>query len=219
MVENANATHITDVLLSLVTNSCNDSDTRVQACQAARSMLLINKEESGCDQKLAESLVRILKERNIESKLAVSVFHILSAMVGEVKWKPDMASFSDIFLPRISSILNQHADETTGHLVVSKFLLEIVRIDDYSFQDHSSSSQKVFLDCITLLLEPLGPDFEYSRKLAVEIVTKLASNQVTKRVLAGHDRLLTALVNFCLIANGQMKINVKAIILTLVPEL
>lgn len=221
MVNNSNSINVTGMLVSLVTNNCNDSDTRVQACQAVRSMLTANKDISLCDQKIGESLVLVLEERNVDSKLAISVFQALSAIISDRRWRPDLQSFSDLFLPKISSILRQHIDETTSHLVFSQFLLEFIRVEDYrnSFQHHPDSSKKLLLDCITSLLEPLGPDFEDSRKCAVEIVTTLASNQETKKILAGHDRLLTALVNFCLIANGPMKINVKAIILTLVPEL
>ncbi len=218
-MDNGDAAIITNVLSNLATNKSNDSDTRVQACQAVRSMLLISNGDSVRECNLAASFIRILEERNVGTKLAVIVLQILSIMIAEGKCKTDMTALSSIFLPRISSILSLHDDEINSHFVVSKFLLDSIRMDYFSFHDLSGSSQKLFLDCITSLLEPIGPDFEESRKIALEIATNLASNQATKKVLAGHERLLSALVNFCLIVNGPMKIGVKAIILELVPEL
>ncbi len=217
IMDHGDATIITNVLSSLATNQSNDSDTRVQACQAVRSMLLVDNGVRECD--VAASFLGILEDRNVESKLAVNVLQILSTMIAEGKWEPDLTALSDIFLPRISSILSLHDNEKNSHLVVSKFLRDSIRMDNFSFHDLSGSSQQLFLDCITILLEPVGPDFEDSRKYALEVATNLASEPATKKRLAGHDRLLTALVNFCLIANGPMKIDVKAIILALVPEL
>ncbi|GAX10271.1 hypothetical protein FisN_3Lh473 [Fistulifera solaris] len=128
-MDNADATIITNVLSNLATNQSNDSDTRVQACQAVRSMLLVDNDVRECN--LAASLIRILDERNVESKLAANVLQILSTMIAAGKWNPDMTSLSGVFLPRISFILifewNVSHSKSFPALLKSFFLIASLR--------------------------------------------------------------------------------------------
>jgi hypothetical protein len=85
-------------------------------------------------------------------------------------------------------------------------------------------------DLAALLLSAVGPAFETSRENGVTIVEHLiagsntdgdSSSNVHWKTLADNERLLSALVGFCLMSHteGLRKDRAKRLILRLVPEL
>ena len=70
------------------------------------------------------------------------------------------------------------------------------------------------------LLQPVGPCFDESRQDTLELLQLFLHHDDNKRLLAAHEGLLTALVEFALTTSqDDKKRKAKHMILQLVPEL
>jgi hypothetical protein len=206
------------VLIQVMQNEIDDIDTRVQACQAM--LAILNSKATDLvplGPRLETSLLQTVADPSANDKLFLAVSQTLLAGLSHCLWKSSTC-FSDSFLEKMQCTLLKNPSEANFHIVFSKILLQRIN-EPATKQDLSSFVCKPVLDCLKLLLEPIGPEFEQSRKNAIEIVTVLTSESCSKKLLAENEGLLTALVNFCLIANGPLKDDAKSAVLALIPEL
>lgn len=207
-------------LLRVLQNEQDDSDTRVQAAQAISSILSFKGEDIvPLGPVLETTLIYILTDRQSDEKLVLAATQTLCASLRHSPWKRSHTTLlTETLMQRIHFTLGTKRDDHVCHNTFSDLLMQLYQ--DPSVQsDLSSFAKSPVLDTLTLLIEPVGPDFDQSRKRAIEMVATLSSNASCRKQLAENEGLLTALVNFCLITNGPLKESAKNAILALVPEL
>ena len=221
----------------------NDRDTQIQACESVIALALAGLVKKEADWvKLDESLIQRV-ETTTDPKLILAACRCISISIERKKTKRPTATtdnnsnlvvaplshnasikFSDIFWKRLEYAVSV-SKET--HLVVSQLLLLLAKYDEAT-NDSAETTTPSPLSCtlvvnaMTWLLSESGCQFDESRNNAVEAVTTLVQNESNKKPLAENERLLSALVNVCLLnpsGRSDKKDSAKQLILELVPEL
>ena len=207
------------ILLRVLQNGEDDTDTRVQACQVIASVLPFKRDElvplGPC---LETSLIRTLNDRNIDEKLTVALSQALTVILGQSPWKRASTCFSATSMERIRIALDKSRRDATCHITLSSLMIQLLQQHTIQRKVAAFASTPV-LESLSLLLESVGPEFELSRRNAVHMVTLLSSDPSSKKLLAENEGLLSSLVSFCLMSNGPLKEDAKNAILRLVPEL
>ena len=221
----------------------NDRDTQIQACESvvALSMASLVKEDDWM--KLEQTLI-LRVESTTDPRLTLAACRCLSVSRSGNISNPEKriqnsfqrgSKFSDMFWRRLEYAV-LHSKES--HLGISQFLLLLAQHEanlDASASPNSlnataaataatpsSLAHTTVINTITHLLSESGCQFEESRNKAVEVVTILVEKECNKRPLAENERLLTALVNVCLLHPSgptSKRDAAKQLILELVPEL
>lgn len=219
----ASAVEFMTVLVQVLQNADDGRDTRIQACQTIGILLPFASEDDWaflcpC---LERILVSMVEDSKTDDKLRLCACRTLHTSLKSSPWERGCNSFSASFLERLHVCLQSNVTDPIFHEGISELLLRIV-LDATSGKGQSLTlvaETTHIMDIIELLVGAVGPDFQAARRTAVEIVCSLSSCDECKKPMADHQRLLSSLVNFCLVTSGTEKVKVKQVILALVPEL
>jgi hypothetical protein len=219
MLDNACTHLLLPTLLRIVRDDTADSpDTRVQACQCLSTMLPLPPPSWIDSLPLVETtLIQTASKKSTPDKVVLAASQALAASLQYSPWKRSASCFSTSFHERVRDVLQDNEARETYHVAFGELLHQIVLEHEHQTSVPDLLSSTTILDIITLLLTPLGPDFGPSRDHALRVVEILSRHE--KKKLADHESLLGALVNLCLVTSGELKVQVKTIVLDLVPEL
>ncbi|GKZ00443.1 hypothetical protein MPSEU_000996900 [Mayamaea pseudoterrestris] len=224
------------VLLEILRNRHDGPEIQCQACQTLSA--LITHESIGDDDQntVYETLIKALAHVIADpiavndscssisaDKLTVAACETFRMCLVHNHSDPNSSELSSTHLCRIQQVLERNATEPAFHLQISELLLHLTLtahpVSASAMNQSSLLLSSPYLDCISILLGSVGPETEISRTNAIDIVLRLMECAENKKPLADHDRLLTSLVNFCLMHSGSQKQTVKQVILNIVPEI
>lgn len=223
------------LLITVLSNANDDPDTRSQACQAITALLPWVTRDLWLQvaPALETILTQTIEHSDTTDKLLLAACHTLQVSISHRRIDQGAGSclaahsFSRNLFARIFSTLQCHVDDPQFHIRISSLFLLLASCGGDKNENHSRTAhemsatmlQEPVLDALSILLTPVGPDYEKSRSNTVNIILTLLKNDRNKKLLAENEKLLTALVNFCLMNSGKQKDEVKQVILMLVPEL
>jgi hypothetical protein len=207
------------VLVRVLQNVDESTATRVQACQAIASILPFQREVlTPLGPCLESSLIQIFDDLSADETLVLAASETLSACLCHSPWKRAAACFTVSLMERIRLTLENNSNDPLYHTILSALMVQLLK-EPATQKRLSSFASTPVLNSVAILLQPVGPDFDQSRKNTLEVVAALSSESISRKLLAANEGLLTSLVNFCLISNGPLKDVAKSAILALVPEL
>ena len=218
-------TDVLPVLIDVLRNANDDSDARCQACQAISTLMSYCQTEWGTpDSSLIMALVQIIEFPQTHDKLVLAACQTLSIFIDKCPQEVEKKGFvySPKLLSRLQQVLDRNTTEAPFHLHCSELFLKLIDVPmDDSTKENERSNVMIgtFPDILSILISSVGPDTVTSRWNAISIILKLLEDEPSKKPLADNERLLTSLVNFCLLNSGPQKDTVKKIILKLVPEI
>jgi hypothetical protein len=197
----------------------NDRDMQIQACHVISASM----DRFSCAE--WPQLETILQQR-IETSNDEKLIHAAcSCLVECIKHSPcrkGPSCFSDLFWTRLEVAAASSAEP---HLPISSLLMELARWEEESSEsntdEHPSNltnavAVKIIIHLISIASEE---NFEIRRN-ALDTVRYLATRKASRRALAENERLLSALVNLCLLEPDiTSKDAAKKIIIDLVPEI
>jgi hypothetical protein len=220
------------LLVHVLRNPDESADVRCQACQAVANILptVVAKDKGsfgGIFGPCLESiLIDAIRDDRTPTKLMIPLCEALNmSIIHNRAWQRGPFNCSASFYERLVSALQEGAADPVLHDRISQLALHLVEM-------HPTNQQQAVhhvADLAALLVAPVGPEYERSRDNGVSIVDQLvhaqeqdASARVgAKKHLADNERLLSALVGYCLQQHhdGGKKDRAKRLIIELVPEL
>jgi hypothetical protein len=207
------------LLIEMMKNSEDELDTRVQACYTINSLLPSSNdtwEEIGPF--IQGNILELIEDGRMECKLMVAACQTLRIILECSPEKPLSSCFSVKLYGAIHSTVEDSEGDAQCHLATAELLLQLTLLciaeDDVTNLIYGRA-----ISTVVLHLSAMGPDFEDSRRLAVEIVAAFVKAGTHNKYLAAQETLLTALVNLCLMTRGELKDQTKNIIVSLIPEL
>ncbi len=199
----------------------NDRDMLIQACQTVVTL----KDSMKADDftQLKGALVELIQNAT-STAVIPSAALCLSVCLKESPRPPDFSEFPMKFwnnLERLVSI------SSSIHAAISELLSMVATMEEkpgiigLQEQEHPSILTKTpVINALTTILVESKSGEEKASNQALHIIRTLAANEINKRPLADNDRLLSGLVNLCLLQpESKMKDLAKRIILELVPEI
>ena len=213
---------LTDVIgQNLAHDDENDYDMQIQACQGAISLTESFLPEHCCH--LLLSLVKRI-ETTKSSKVISVASQCLAECIKRTTWMKHPKNLSDLFWKRIETAASISSET---HESISSLFLEL-RLEEGNAENAglklasipSILTNTAAVNTLTSIISEIDPNQEKSRTTALDIVVRLMENEINKKPLAENERLLSGLVNLCLMEPQHTnKVSAKKIILDLVPEI
>jgi hypothetical protein len=218
------------LLVQVLRNADESVDVRCQACQAVANILpnVDENDKSSFDGVFGPCMESILIEAVLDhrtpTKLMIPLCEALTtSLVHNRSWKRGPFNCSTTFYERLVSALQEGVADPLLHGRIAQLVLNLVELHPPS----QPQSVHHIADLAALLVTPVGPEYERSRDNGVSIVDRLIHAQEhdarvsPKKHLADNERLLSALVVYCLQQHhdGTKKDRAKSLIIELVPEL
>lgn len=219
------------LLIQVLRNPDDAVDVRCQACHAVANILPTFDEKDigsfdGIFGPCLESiLIEVIRDDRTPAKLMIPLCEALSTSIANNRsWKRGPFNCATSFYERLVSALQEGVADPLVHYRISQLALNLVEL-------HPTSQHQALhhvADLAALLVTPVGPEYERSRDNGVSIVDQLIHAQerdasaIPKKHLADNERLLSALVGYCLQhhhGGGGKKDRAKRLIIELVPEL
>jgi len=209
------------LLIQILKNHHSDeTDTRIQTCQTVTALLPHAVQDwTPLWPHLETALIETMQDTKSADKLVLTASQTLCLSLSHSPWKRGSGCFTKTLFERIHAVLKKHTDEPSYHVGFARLVLQLAQDCPEVPDGHSSMLCGPVLETLSLLLSSIGPDYEDSRKDAVATVVLFSNEDQNKKSLAENEKLLTALVNFCLITSGPLKDKAKQVILSLIPEL
>jgi hypothetical protein len=230
------------LLVHVLSSPKESVDVRSQACQTVTLLLEALVDDGVSDSEdckfapcLEAIVIRTIQDDRTPAKLVAPLCEALhSSIVHNGAWSRGSTNCSSGFYERLLSILQENISQSALHDKVSSLVLRLLlaqSMPQLAREQQSCGVLHLLADLAALLLSSVGPEFETSRKNGIAIVERLvklpnadgdfSSSSRCRKALADNERLLSALVGYCLMlhTNGPQRDRVKQLILQLVPEL
>lgn len=199
----------------------NDHDMLIQACQTVVALKDWIKADD-CAQ-LQGALVELIRNAT-NTAVIPSAACCLSVCLKESPVAPNTTSFPIKFWDNLERLVSTSCKV---HGAISELLNTFVTMEEKpraaGFQEQESLSiltSTPVVNALTTILVESKSDEAKAANQALHIIQTLAANKSNKRPLAENERLLSGLVNLCLLQpESEMKDLAKQIILELVPEI
>ena len=199
----------------------NDQDVLKQACQTVVAIKGWMKADD-CAQ-LQGALVELI-QNTTSTAVIPSAALCLSVCLKESQLAPDISRIPIKFWNNLERLVSTSSNT---HAAIAEFLATIVATEEKpktverQDQQHPSILTKTpVINALTTILMESKSTEEKASDQALYVIRTLATNEINKRPLAENDRLLSGLVNLCLLQpESNMKDLAKRIILELVPEI
>ena len=208
---------LVEVLVSRVLRNEQDQlDTRMHASQAL-SFLVAQKDFdwNSYGPMIESSLVESIEKSVKGEKLVLACCKTLCHSIEASPWNRTTSCFTPQFWRNLDRSLRGASDDPSLHIGA----IEMMSLLADSEGGDGLLVCESALDVLCTLLDTVGPDYELPRQQSIRQLTLLLKNDSHRKVVVKHERLISTLVNFCIVNRGEAKEEVKALIVTLVPEL